>query len=83
MKEVRQLNSVVLPAPLGPMTLWIAPCGGTRRLTFSDREQAAEALGVILVRLEQDVAHTASRLLIAFGPQPLRLQPNTAMTTSP
>ena len=37
------LNSVVLPAPFGPITAKIAPCG-TSKLTLVDREQAAEPL---------------------------------------
>ena len=37
------LNSVVLPAPFGPMTAKIAPCGDPEA-HIVDREQAAEAL---------------------------------------
>ena len=37
------LNSVVLPAPFGPMTAKIAPCG-TAKLTLVDGDEAAEAL---------------------------------------
>ena len=33
-KEVKQLNSVVLPAPLGPITAWMRALG-TLRLTLS------------------------------------------------
>ena len=39
-----QLKNVVLPAPLGPMTLTIIPCV-EREVERLDGEQAAESLG--------------------------------------
>ena len=46
------LNSVVLPAPFGPITAKIAPCG-TAKLTRSTATQAAEALADRVERQER------------------------------
>ena len=54
--DVISLNSVLLPAPFGPITERISP-SSTLEIDVVDRDQAAEALGQLL-DLEQ--AHSAA-----------------------
>ena len=60
-----QLKTVVLPAPLGPMIEWIAPCSHLE-LEAVDGDQAAEALGHLLGPEQRGAGHDA--LLGNLGP---------------
>ena len=60
-----QLKTVVLPAPLGPMIEWIAPCLNLE-LEAVDGDQAAEALGHLLGPEQHGAGH--ERLLGDLGP---------------
>ena len=74
-----QLNTVVLPAPLGPMMLWMR-CLLDLEVEPVDGDQAAEALGHLL-GLEEDAWPSCLRALaLQIGGRPAAVSASTRIS---